>query len=285
MVQEKIVLLHFSNGMRHFIALVSLIVLLLAGSCNEFSKLQKNGTSEQKYDKALVYYANGDYVKSQMLLDELYPLLRTTDKAENIAYHLAYSNYNLGDYIMAGYQFRSYYRSFPLSPRAEECLYMSAYCHYLNSPPFSLDQTDTYQAINEFQYFVQQFPESKRIPECNKLIDLMYEKLQKKEFLIAKQYLQISDYKAAISSLELLLKNYPATKYREEACYLLVKARYELAKNSIATKKAQRLEDALVEYKKFTTAFPISPFTDEAEQIRKNIVQMQTALSNEQKTK
>ncbi|MCA6364205.1 MAG: outer membrane protein assembly factor BamD [Bacteroidetes bacterium] len=268
------------------LAFISVIfALLLAGGCNEFNKIQKKGTQEEKYNKALEYFGKAEYVKAQMLLDELYPQMRTTDKAENVAYHLAFCNYNLGDYIMAGYQFRSYFRSFPLSPRAEECLYMSAYCHYLNSPPYSLDQTDTYQAINEFQYFIQQFPNSKRIPECNKLIDKMYEKLQKKEFLIARQYLKIGDYKAAITAFEQLVKTYPGSIYREEAMYLTLQARYQLAVNSIDTKKELRIKDTLNEYQKFTTAYPVSPFTDEAKKIYNNTLQLQTEFSNQQKTR
>ncbi|MFN8714203.1 MAG: outer membrane protein assembly factor BamD [Bacteroidota bacterium] len=271
--------------MRQLASFFVVIVLLLAGGCNEFSKIQKSNDPNLKYEKAIEYFGKGDYVKSQLLLDELYPQMRTTDKAENIAYHLAFSNYNLGDYIMAGYQFRSYFRSFPLSPRAEECLYMSAYCHYLNSPPYSLDQTDTYQAIQEFQYFIQQFPNSKRIGECNKLIDKMYEKLQKKEFLTAKQYMKIGDYKAAIAAFDQLLKTYPATIYREESMFLLLKSRFDLAENSIAEKKTQRLKDTVLEYQKFTAAFPLSIFTDDAKKIYDSTLQIQQEMLNEQKIK
>ncbi|MCU0434586.1 MAG: outer membrane protein assembly factor BamD [Bacteroidia bacterium] len=270
--------------MRQIAFIFVVFALLLSGGCNEFNRIQKKGSQDEKYEKALEYYGKGDFVKAQMLLDELYPQMRTTAKAENIAYHLAFCNYNIGDYIMAGYQFRSYFRSFPLSPRAEECLYMSAYCHYLNSPPFSLDQTDTYQAIQEFQYFIQQFPNSKRIPECNKLIDKMYEKLQKKEFLIARQYLKIGDYKAALTAFEQLIKTYPATPYREEAMYLSLEARYQLALNSIDTKKEQRIKDTITEYQKFNTAFPVSPFSGDAKKIYDNTLQLQKDFQNQQKT-
>lgn len=254
--------------MRLYLASFLICLGLFTSSCNEFSKLQKKGTPEQKYERALVYYDKGDYVKAQMLFDELYPLMRTTDKAENIAYHLAFCSYKLEDYILAAYQFRSHFRSFPLSPNAEECLYLSAYCHYLNSPPYTLDQTDTYQAISEFQYFIQQFPNSARISECNKLIDKMYEKLQQKQFEIAKQYYLISDFKAAISAIEQLLKTYPGTKYREEASFLMLQARIGLAKNSIDTRKEIRLRETMDEYSKFIAAYPISPYSGDAQKIK-----------------
>jgi outer membrane protein assembly factor BamD len=267
-IQVKSVYSHPLLLMQRILAIIFIGIGFFLSSCNDFSKLQKKGTPEEKYTRALDYYTKGDFVKAQMLFDELYPLMRTTDKAENIAYHLAFCSYNLRDYILAAYQFRSHFRSFPLSSNAEECLYMSAYCHYLNSPPYSLDQTDTYDAINEFQYFIQQFPNSKRIAECNKLIDKLYDKLQLKQFEISKQYYLIGDYKGAITALEQLIKVYPGTKYREEAGFITLQARLQLAKNSIDTRKETRLKETMDEYAKFIAAYPISPYSAEAQRIK-----------------
>ena len=202
-----------SGKFRIFAALIMgkrIIFFLLVGfigyfgfGCNDFNKIQKSTDLNMKYDSAVGYYNRQDYVKAQLLFDELYSVLRNTDKSENVAYYLAYCDYNMGDYIMAGYLFRNYFRTYPTSARASECLYMSAYCHYQISPPWSLDQEDTYSAIEEFQYYITMFPtDTAHINECNKLVDKLHEKLEKKAFMNAKMYYQIEDYKASITAFE-----------------------------------------------------------------------------------
>lgn len=56
-----------------------------------------------KYDRAVEYFNKGDFVKAEMLFDELYAVLRSTDKAENVSYYLSYCKLKLGDYGMASY--------------------------------------------------------------------------------------------------------------------------------------------------------------------------------------
>ena len=263
----------------------SLILTLFAGSCNEFSKIQKSTNVEEKFKKAKEYYDKGEYVKSQLLFDELYSVCRNTEKGEDVLYFLAYSNYHQKDYILSGYQFAVFYRTYPLSARAEECLYLSALCHYEIAPSYSLDQYDTYLAIERFQYFTQMFPNSDRVKECNKLIDELHERLDKKQFEIAKMYLNIGDYKAAIASLDLLLHDSPGTKYREESMYLLVKAKYYLALNSIEEKKEQRINEAAKQYDLFAKEYPESEWSDKAKEFQDKINQLREDFQKDKKSK
>jgi outer membrane protein assembly factor BamD len=264
--------------MRQLIIFCMLTFTLLAGACSELHKIQKSTDLGLKYEKAVEYFKKEDYPKAQMLFDELYAVMRTTDKAEDITFYLAYCNYHQGDYILSGYLFRNFFRSFPFSARAEECLFMSAYCHFLNSPPYMLDQQDTYIAIEEFQFFTKQFPESTRIGECNKLIDKLRDKLEKKAFMIARQYFRIEDYKAAITAFEILMKDFPDTHYREEAIFLTMKSYYLLAENSVDAKKAERYAEVVIQYNKFTTMYPESQFTAEAKRIYQNTVVVQERM-------
>jgi outer membrane protein assembly factor BamD len=269
---------------RRIIFFFVLFVAVLTG-CNEFNRVQKNGTLDEKYEKAVDYYNKEDYTKAQLLFDELYSsIMRTSEKGEKVLYYLSYSNYHLGDYIMAGYLFRSYYKTFPTSPKSGECLYMSAYCYYQISPPYTLDQEDTYVALNQFQYFIQMFPnDTARIKECNKLVDDLHRKLEKKAFYNAKTYYQIQDYKAAISSFDQFLHDYPDTKYREEVYYLKADARYKLAQNSIDAKKEERVQLCIKDCNTFLNTFKESEYTDEVNAILEKAQKLQKQLADDQK--
>lgn len=259
--------------------------MVFASSCSEFNKIQKSTDINEKYKAAKEYYAKGEYVKAQLLFDELYGQVRNTEKGEDVLYFLAYSNYYMGDQILAGYQFAIFYRTYPLSARAEECLYMSAVCHFDISPSYSLDQYDTYLAIERFQYFVQMFPNSDKVKECNKQIDILHEKLDLKQFEIAKMYLNIGDYKAAIAAFELLLHDSPSTKYREEITYLLIKAKYFLALNSIDEKKEARINAAQAQYNLFVKEYPESEWGEDAKSYQEKINNLREDFQNDKKSK
>lgn len=266
-----------------------LIVLILLGAfvlgCNDFSRLQKSGDLNAKYRAAVEFYKKEDYTKAQLLFDELYSVMRSTNKADSVSYYLAYCNYELGDYIMASYLFRSHFRSFPTSPRAAECLYMSAYCHYLISPPYSLDQQDTYAAIEEFQYFIQMFPaDTSRIKECNKLVDDLHKKLEKKSYMNAKMYYDIEEYKAAITSFDLFLHDFPDTHYREEVMFLTASAKFNLAENSIDAKKEERIADAIKACNLFLIAYKESEYLDEIKILLIKAQKIQVKLENDRKS-
>ena len=111
------------------------------------------------------------------------------------------------------------------------------------SPAFSLDQEETNNAIEKLQIFMNNYPKSKYTDECNQLINELQNKIEKKEFEVAKQYYTIYDYRAAIKSLDNFIVEFVGSKFREEALYYKFLASYEIAINSIESKKIQRLTD------------------------------------------
>lgn len=67
---------------------------------------------------------------------------------------------------------------------------MAAYCKFLDSPAYNLDQESTYDAIKELQLFVNRYPNSDRVEECNKYLDILRDKLEKK-IIILQSYIII----------------------------------------------------------------------------------------------
>ena len=157
---------------------------------------------------------------------------------------------------------------------------MSAYCHYINAPGPTLDQTNTGRAINELQLFLGRYPESQRRDSCNTLIHNLHVKLEDKAFEISKQYLHTRYYKSAIVAFDNLLKDYPDTRYREEILFLKLRAQYLLASKSILSKQEERYAAIEKQYHDFVDAYKTSKHLREAESIYKNaqteLVRLQT---------
>ncbi len=217
------------------------------------------------------YYEQEDYLKAQQLFDQVQAFFRGTDKAEKIAYFSAHCYYKQRDYILAGYYFKSFATNFSTSTFAEEALYLSAYCSYLDSPRSSLDQTSTSDAITSLQRFINQYPQSEKVPECNKLIDELRAKLEKKDIDIAMLYSRMSDYKASVVSLNNVLKDYPDTKSKELILFAILQAKYNYAVNSITEKRSERFNDALVAYEELVAGFPVGEYSAQALVIKKSI--------------
>ena len=261
-------------------AFVFIFISLLLTSCGNYQKLLKSTDNEAKYEKAMEYYHKGDYYRAEPLFNQLLPVLRGTEKAELIYYHSAYAYFEQKQYLLASYYFKRFSKNFPKSQYAEECAYMSAYSKYLESPKPSLDQSTTYEAINELQLFTNLYPQSTRVEECNMLIDELRKKLEVKAYNAASLYYKMEDYKAAFTSYRNVLKDFPATEFREDILLHIFRAHYYYALGSIASKQAERFDEALNAYESFAVAYPESKSLKSATNLRNAILKEKQNLSS-----
>jgi outer membrane protein assembly factor BamD len=235
---------------------------------------------DEKYEKAVALYNAKDYARALQLFDQLSGAMRATDKAQRIAYMYAYCYYNQNDYTLGSYYFKRYASSYPNSVEAEECTFMGAYCNFLNSPEYSLDQSTTYEALKDLQLFTNSYPKSKRVSECNDLMDQLRMKLELKDYKIAKLYYRMEDYAAAIQSFNNLLKDFPDSPHREEIMFLIVKSYYRYARESVFEKQKDRQSKAITAYNEFIAQFPESKYLAEASALNEKTKKEIDAVNN-----
>ena len=250
--------------MKYKVLFIFVLGLLFAFSSCSFQRIVKRGSVDEKYDAAIKLYNQKDYSRALQLFDQLIGAMRATEKSQKIYYYYAYCYFNQKDYTLASYYFKRYTTNFPNTPEAEECLFMSAFCNVQNSPEYSLDQTVTYDALKDLQLFTNTYPTSKRVSECNDLIDKLREKLEMKDYKLAKMYYRMEDYAASIKCLSNILKDFPDTQHKEEILFLVVKSYYNYAKQSIEEKQRDRHSGVILAYKDFSAQYPQSKFTAEA---------------------
>ena len=259
--------------MRNFTPIAIVFVLLLS-SCSDYNKIVKSTDYEFKYKKSLEYYEAGEFVRSSTLLKELLNIYRGTSRADKVYYYYAKSQFGMKDNMMAGHYFKTLVKEFPRSEYAEESQFMVGYCFYLDSPSARLDQQVSQNAIDALQLFINLYPKSARVEEANRLIIELRDKLVYKSYLSGKLYFDLKNYKAAVVALSSSLKDFPDTKYREELMYMLVKAKYLLAVNSVDEKKRERLSSALDEYFTFVDEYPESKHLKEVERYHSTTVKL-----------
>ena len=242
-------------------------MLLSLVGCDPYQKVLKSSDLALKLTKAKEYYNKEEYEKSIALFEESLAAIKGTKDFERLYYYYAYAHYGSGDYVMAAYHFKYIAENYPAFENATECEYMSAYCYYLLSPGYNLDQTDTYKAIEAFQLFINNHPSSERVSLANTYMDKLREKLEKKAVESALEYYRIGNYKASVSCFKEVLKEFPDSKQADKLNYYLLKSNYQLAKKSINSKKTERFNLTIDTYLSFIDKFASSKYVPDAQAI------------------
>lgn len=251
--------------------LLAIICLLALASCSKYKKLLKSTDNEAKYRAALDYYEKKNYDRALQLFDVMHAYYRGKAEGEVVSYLTAECYFKKEDYYIASSYYKRFAVNYPLSDYTEDALYKSAICYYYLSPKITLDQSDTYTAINEFQNFADLYPKSPRIEEVNCRIDTLRMKLEEKEYLVCALYFKMEEYQAAITSYEAFLRDYPTTKHREEILSNMVINYYRYAENSVKSKQRERYELALEKYNTLCYVYPDSEYIPKLESTVKKI--------------
>lgn len=235
-------------------------------------KLQKKGTTEEKYKAANDYYKKGDYYKAGILFEEIIPLLKGDSLAENAQFYNSYAQYKQKQYSMSAYLFKSFYATYANSPMAEEAFYMYANSMYKDSPNFNLDQSSTLTAIDALQTFINSYPESKYAESCSQDLRDLRHRLEEKAYEKAKLYYKtsgvtIANFKAAVVAIDNFQKDFPDSEYIEELSFLKVQSQFDLAEVSFENKQRERYVDALKFYEDFIDKYPKSKYIKQAEKV------------------
>ncbi len=265
-------------------------ILILLGSCSGFVKLQKKGTFEEKYVAAKEYYEEEQYYKAGLLFDDILPFSVGTPEGEAIHFLTAKCHYEEGLLNYSTEQFSSFVKKYPRSEKAEEASFLYAKALYHMSPGHNLDQTNTYLAIDAIQSFINKYPETEFLSECDEKITLLQEKLEYKAYLNARTHLRIEHFRAATIAFSNFKLEFPGSKYTEEITFLQLKAQYLFGKNSIEKYKKNkdtpvrylkldRLKEAKTKYLLFVDKYPESSYKKEAEEILDEIESELSTLS------
>jgi len=258
-----------------------LITALLFTACGEYNKILKSTDLNVRFEYAKKYFEEGKYSRTAALLEDVVQMTRTTARGEEALYLLAQSYYKMKDYSTASEYFKTYYTTYPKGEFAELARYYSAYGLYLDSPDPRLDQTDTYKSMQQFQGFIEQYPQSERKEEAQNALFELQEKLALKELMAVRLYYNLGNYTiipfpggnylSCVITAQNAIISYPYSKYREEFMYYMFKSKYEMAIRSVEEKKEFRYRDVIDEYYSYANEFPEGKYIKEIKKLYDDI--------------
>lgn len=247
-------------------------VVFVLGSCSPFSKLQKNGSDDEKYKGAIEYYKKGDWYRAGLLFEELIPVLKGSTESEMAQFYYAYTQYHQQQYLLSATLFKKFYETFARSDYAQEANYMYAYSLYKDTPQYNLDQSNTLTAASALQDFINTYPDSKYKDDCTRIILELRKKLEEKAYAKAKLYYKtsgfnIASYKSSVVAINNFQKEFPDSEYNEELAFLKVDAEFSLAQNSLETKQKERYQEAMAYHQAFVDKYPNSQYLKQSEKM------------------
>ncbi len=264
------------------------LVIFMMGSCSEYHKVLNKGKNAERYALAERLYKEENYEKAIPLFEKVIGPYGGKPQLERIQYMIAKSSYETEDYSLASYYFTKFINNYPKSSKLQEAEFLSAKSYYMSAPKYSVDQQDTYKALEAFQDYIDNYPGSELASEANKYHKELTYRLELKDFEVAKQYYHTEYYISAIAAFETFNEEHLGSVLKEDALYYKFRSSYELGMNSALVKKRNRLKDAKTAYEKFQKSFPESDkmkgMQNDMDQIDKEIIstnkQMEKLLEN-----
>ena len=252
--------------------------LLLSSCSSQFNAVYILNDYTYKYEYAKECFANGKYQKAISLLNDVVTPLKGTDNAQESLYMLAMAEYCSMDYDGAAQAFKRYYQSYPKGYLAELAHFYEGESIFESTPEPRLDQSMTVSAITAFQNYLDLYPDAILKKKAQQRLFELQDKLVMKELHSARLYYNLgsyfgncedgngNNYEACIVTSQNALKDYPYTTLREDFALLIMKSKFELAQQSIDSKKIERYQDAEDEAYGFINEYPDSKEKKRAEE-------------------
>jgi outer membrane protein assembly factor BamD len=121
-------------------------------------------------------------------------------------------------------EYKDFETFFPNMPEAAEAQLKIANIHYQEMEKPDRDYTHAVRAEEEYRQLIQQWPDSKLLPDAKQKLREVQEVIAAREFGVGRFYYLRQSYPASIARLRSLVDKYPLYSKADEALYLLGQA-------------------------------------------------------------
>jgi outer membrane protein assembly factor BamD len=233
--------------MTNIIKILLLILSILLISC---SKEEKISTIEEENIETQMIEAfkegyeeleKGDVLFAAKKFNEaelLYPQSIWAPKSALMAAYAFYSQSYYGDAI---FEIKRYLKTYPRHKDNDYAHFVLAMCYYETIVDVKRDLEPLIKAKKEFEFILNNYPNTDYAMDAKFKIDLINDKLAGKEMFIGKHYLKKGKWIPAINRFKKVVEDYNTTVYVEEALHRLVEVYYKIGLTQESEKYAKVL--------------------------------------------
>jgi outer membrane protein assembly factor BamD len=211
-----------------FVLLGLLLTLTVActnkKSVNPLANVGSKQPDKVLFDRAMDAMKHNRFDVSRMTLQTLintYPDSEYIARAKLAVADSWYAEGGTTAMQQAEIEYKDFRTFFPNMPEAAEAQLKVANIHYQEMEKADRDFTHAMRAEEEYRSLIQEYPDSKLVPEAKQRLREVQEVLAQREFNIGRFYYLRLAYPAAIARLKTLVDRYPLYSGADEALYLL----------------------------------------------------------------
>jgi len=252
-----------------------LAVVLLAVSCSHKNKKVTNPIANVNsaqpdkvlFDRAMDAMQHGRYDVARLSLQTMintYPDSEYVARAKLAVGDSWYAEGGSAGLAQAEIEYKDFITFFPNMPEAAEAQLKVANIHFRQMEKPDRDFTHAKRAEEEYKQLIQQFPDSKLVPEAKQRLREVQEVLAEREFRIGHFYYVKESWAAAIARFKSLVDTYPLYSGADDTLYLLGQANERLADRvralkdeAVRAKEMKYFEDEAADaYSRILTRYP-----------------------------
>ena len=156
--------------------------------------------------------------------------------------------------VLATNEFREFLTFYPTHPRADYAQYKLAMTHYKQMRAPERDQTETKEALKEFDTFFERYPNSPLMPEVRMRWREARDRMSEASYAVGLHYFRQRWYPGAISRFKEVLHDDPSYTHRDDVYYYLAE--------SLA--RTKQTAEAIPYLERLVTEFTVSEHLDDA---------------------
>ena len=143
--------------------------------------------------------------------------------------------------VLAINEFKEFLTFYPTNPRADYAQYKLGLAHYRQMRGPERDQTETRDAVKEFDTFVQRYPGSKLLPDVQAKLREAKDRIDESDYLVGFFYWRQKWYPGAIDRFKAVLKQDPAFTNRDAVYFHLADSLIKMRKEAEALPYLEKL--------------------------------------------
>jgi len=211
-----------------FVLLALLLTLTVActnkKSVNPLANVGSKQPDKVLFDRAMDAMKHNRFDVARMTLQTLintYPDSEYIARAKLAVADSWYAEGGTTAMQQAEIEYKDFRTFFPNMPEAAEAQLKVANIHYQEMEKPDRDYTHAMRAEEEYRSLIQEYPDSKLVPQAKQRLREVQEVLAAREYGIGRFYYLRLAYPAAIARLKTLVERYPLYSGADQALYLL----------------------------------------------------------------
>tara|TARA_B110000483_G_scaffold183383_1_gene216944 strand:- start:46 stop:885 length:840 start_codon:yes stop_codon:yes gene_type:complete len=221
--------------MNFFLKIILILIPIILSSCSQEKKdvsvikeIDQETEMISSYNEAKKIFDDGDAFMAAKKFLEAELIFPQSDWATKSVLMASYAYYSQDYYSDAIFHLERYLSTYPTDERTSYAHFLLAICYYEGIVNEKKDLQPLLKAKKQFNFIIQNYPNSEYAIDARFKIDLINEILAAKEMYIARHYIKKKKWIPAIRRFKNIINEYDKTIYVQEAIHRLVEIHYHI---------------------------------------------------------